>query len=147
VTTPAPAMPFLIPAGLFSCPRCGPSAAVPPPQLLWTGGEPLTLLAGRCSRCEHPYQFTVGAPSTTLTGVANVQGATALTVAAGAAFSTVGAFVVIDSASADGGAEVVTVSSAGSSTSIPIASTPLRLTHAGGATVQTGTLGPLGPMA
>ena len=75
-----------------------------------------------------------------------MQGATALTVAAGAAFSTVGAFMVVDSASADGGAEVVTVSSAGSSTSIPIASTPLRLTHAAGATVQAATLGPLGPM-
>jgi hypothetical protein len=45
-----------------------------------------------------------------------------------------------------GGAEVVTVSSAGSSTSIPIAGTPVRLTHAAGATVQTATLGPLGPM-
>jgi len=67
-------------------------------------------------------------------------------VAAGAAFNTVGAFVVIDSTSVDGGAEVVTVSSAGASTSIPIASTPLRLTHAAGATVQTATLGPLGPM-
>ena len=66
--------------------------------------------------------------------------------ASGTAFSTVGAFVVIDSTSVHGGAEVVTVSSAGSSTSIPIAGTPLRLTHAAGATVQTATLGPLGPM-
>ena len=58
----------------------------------------------------------------------------------------VGAFVVIDSTSADGGAEIVTVSAAGSSTSIPIANTPRRLTHAAGASVQTATLGPLGPM-
>ena len=81
-----------------------------------------------------------------VTGAANVQGATALTVAAGAAFSTVGALVVVDSTSVDGGAEVVTISSAGSSTSIPIAGTPLRLTHAAGASVQAATLGPLGPM-
>ena len=66
--------------------------------------------------------------------------------ASGTSFVTPGAFVVVDSASADGGAEVVTVSSAGGSTSIPIAGTPLRLTHAAGATVQTATLGPLGPM-
>jgi hypothetical protein len=67
-------------------------------------------------------------------------------VASGSSFSTVGAFVVIDSSSVDGGAEVVTVSSAGSSTSIPIAGTPLLLTQAAGASVQTGTLVPLGPM-
>ncbi len=36
--------------------------------------------------------------------------------------------------------------SAGSAGAIPIASTPLRLTHAAGATVQAATLGPLGPM-
>jgi hypothetical protein len=58
----------------------------------------------------------------------------------------VGAFVVIESTSADGGAEIVTVSAAGSSTSIPIANTPLRLTHAAGASMQTVTPGPLGPM-
>jgi len=67
-------------------------------------------------------------------------------VASGTAFSTPGAFVVIDSTSVDGGAECVTVSSAGSSTSIPIVGTPLRLTHAAGASVQAATLGPLGPM-
>ncbi len=87
----------------------------------------------------------MGAPSTITTGTANVQGATALTVASGTAFSTVGAFVMIDSTSTDGGAEVVTVSSAGSSTSIPIANTPLRLTHAAGATVQTATHGTAPP--
>ena len=38
------------------------------------------------------------------------------------------------------------VSSAGGSTTILVASTSLRLTHAAGATVQTATLGPLGPM-
>ena len=48
---------------------------------------------------------------------------------------------MIDSTSADAGAEIVTVSAAGSSTSIPIANTPLRLTHAAGASVQTVTLG------
>ena len=76
----------------------------------------------------------------------NSQGATTLNVASGSAFSTVGAFIVVDSASVDGGAEIVVVSSAGSSTSIPIANTPLRLTHTAGATVQTAALGPLGPM-
>jgi hypothetical protein len=40
-------------------------------------------LAGFCNRCEHSYQLTVGAPSTTTTGAPNVQGATALTVAPG----------------------------------------------------------------
>ena len=69
-------------------------------------------LAGFCHRCEHSYQFTVGSPSTTTTGTANVQGATA---ASGTSFSTVGAFVVIDATSADGGAEIVTVSPADSS--------------------------------
>jgi hypothetical protein len=54
--------------------------------------------------------------------------------------------VVVDSGSVDGGAEVVKASAAGGSTSIPIANTPLRLTHAVGATVQTATLAPLGPM-
>jgi hypothetical protein len=67
-------------------------------------------------------------------------------VASGPVFSAAGAFVVIDSTSVDGAAEVVTVSSAGLSESIPIASTPLRLTHTAGATVQTATLAPLGPM-
>jgi len=101
-------------------------------------------LAGRCDRCEHPYQFTVGAPSTTTSGTANVVGATSLTVASGTSFSTVGAWLVIDSGDVDGGAEVVVTSGAGTSGAIPIANTPLRLTHAAGATVQTGTLVPLG---
>jgi hypothetical protein len=136
-------MPLLIPDGLFTCPRCGPTNAVT--QLIATGSL-ANPLAGRCRRCEHPYQLTVGAPSTTTTGSANVQGATVLTVAAGAAFSTVGAWIVVDSGSVDGGAEVLKTSGAGGSTTIPIAATPLRLTHAAGATVQTGTLGPLGPM-
>ncbi len=51
--------------------------------------------------------------------------------------------IVVDSSSVDGGAECLTVSSAGA---IPVANTPLRLTHAAGASVQTATLGPLGPM-
>ena len=114
-------------------------------QLVTTGALTNPLF-GHCNRCEHGYQFTAGTPSTTTTGAANTQGATAITVAAGAGFVTVGAFVVIDSSSVDGGAEIVTVSSAGSANSIPIANTPLRLTHAAGATVQTATLGPLGPM-
>jgi hypothetical protein len=142
VTTPVPPV-LLLQSGQFSCPRCGPTNAV---AQLVSAGVLLNPLTGFCSRCEHHYQFTVGAPSTTTTGTANTQGATAITVAAGAGFVTVGAFVVVDSASVDGGAELVTVSSAGSSTSIPIAGTPLRLTHAAGATVQTATLVPLGPM-
>ena len=60
-----------------------------------------------------------------------------LTVTLGTGFLTVGAWIVIDALSADGGAELVQVSSASGSTSIPIASTPLRVTHAAGATVQT----------
>jgi hypothetical protein len=113
-------------------------------QLLNTGslGNPI---AGRCNRCEHSYQLITGAPSTTTTGAANTAGAAALTVAAGAAFTS-GMWVVVDSTSAAGGAEVVKASGAGSSTSIPIAATPLRLTHPAGATVQAATLGPLGPM-
>lgn len=53
---------------------------------------------------------------------------------------------MVDSASTDGGAEVLQVSAAGGAPTIPIASTPLRLAHAAGATVQTATLAPLGPM-
>ena len=135
--------PLLLQAGQFSCPRCGPVNAVA--QLVTTGALTNPLM-GFCNRCEHGYQFTAGTPSTTTTGSSNTQGALAITVAAGAGFSTVGAFVVIDSSSVDGGAELVTVSSAGSSTSIPIANTPLRLTHAAGATVNTAVMSPLGPM-
>ena len=142
MTYPEPPV-LLLQPGQFTCPRCGPASAA---AQLVSAGAVTNPLAGFCSRCEHRYWFSVGTPSTTTTGTANTQGATALTVAAGAAFSTVGAFVVVDSASVDGGAEVVTVSSAGSSTSIPVAATPLRLTHAAGASVQTGTLTPLGPM-
>ncbi len=134
---------LLMQPGQFSCPRCGSTSAVA--QLVTTGAV-TNPLAGFCCRCEHGYQLTAGSPSTTTSGTSNVQGATALTLASGTAFSTVGAFIVIDSTSVDGGAEVVTVSSAGSSTSIPVANTLLRLTHAAGATVQTATLGPLGPM-
>lgn len=132
-------MPLLIPAGAFTCPRCGVGA-----QLLNTGSL-ANAVAGRCNRCEHSYQLITGSPSTTTTGSSNAQGAVALTVAAGASFTS-GSWVVVDSASADGGAEVVKASGAGSSTSIPIAGTPLRLTHAAGATVQAATLAPLGPM-
>ncbi len=134
-----PALPLLIPPGLFTCPRCQ-----FPAQLLNTGSV-ANVLAGRCTRCEHSYQFTVGAPSTTTTGAANTAGAVALTVAAGGAFTS-GSWIVVDSASIAGGAEVVKASGAGGSTTIPIANTPLRLTHPAGATVQTATLGPLGPM-
>jgi len=38
----------------------------------------------------------------------------------------------------------VTVSSAGSGTSIPIAATPLRLSHTSGASVNTAVMSPLG---
>ncbi len=74
-----------------------------------------------------------------------MQGAVVLTVASGTSFVTAGAFVVVDSTSVDGGAEV-TVSAAGGSTSIPIASTPLRLTHTAGATVNSAMMSPVGPM-
>ena len=134
-------MPFLVPDGLFTCPRCGPLNAVA--HLIATGSI-FNPLAGRCNRCEHSYQFTVGSLSTTTTGT-NTQGATTINVASGTSFVS-GQWVVIDSSSVDGGAEVVQASAAGGSTTITIASTPLRLTHAAGATVQTGTLGPLGPM-
>jgi len=130
-------------SGQFTCPRCGPTNAVA--QLVTTGAL-TNPLAGFCNRCEHGYQLTAGSPSTTTSGMSNTQGATAITVASGTAFGTAGAFVVVDSTSVDGGAEVLTVSGAGSSGSIPIANTPLRLTHAAGASVQTATLGPLGPM-
>ncbi len=63
------------------------------------------------------------------------------------ALVTAGAFIVIDSTSVDGGAEVLTVSAAGGSTSIPVANTPLRLNHTAGATVQTANLSPLGPIS
>ena len=142
MTFPDPPV-LLMQSGAFTCPRCGPTNAVA--QLI-NCGTLANVLSGFCNRCEHWYQLSVGAPSTTTTGTSNTQGATALTVAAGAAFSTVGALVVIDSTSVDGGAEVLTVSSAGSSTSIPIANTPLRLTHAAGATVNTAVMSPLGPM-
>ncbi len=145
MTTPDPSPgPLLLQSGQFSCPRCG-SGPGTMAQLI-SSGALTNALFGQCNRCEHGYQFTAGTPSTTTTGSSNTQGATAITVASGMSFSTVGAFVVIDSSSVDGGAELVTVSSAGSSTSIPIANTPLRLTHAAGATVQAATLGPLGPM-
>ncbi len=65
----------------------------------------------------------------------------------GTAFSTTGAWIAVDSSSVDGGAEIVVQGTAGTSGTIPLnAATPLRLTHSAGATVQTGTLGPLGPM-
>jgi hypothetical protein len=135
-------LPYLIPPGLFTCPRCGPVNAV---TNLLSNGSLTTQVAGRCVRCEHLYQLTVGSPSTTTTGSSNTAGAAVLTVAAGGSFTS-GSWVVIDSASVDGGLEVVKASAGGGSTTIPIASTPLRLTHAAGATVQTGTLVPLGPM-
>ncbi len=110
MTTPDPSPgPLLIQSGQFTCPRCGPTNAVA--QLVTTGAV-TNPLAGICNRCEHGYQFTAGSPSTTTSGTANTQGATAITVASGTAFSTVGAFVVIDSTSVEGGAEVVTVSGA-----------------------------------
>ncbi len=137
--------PLLLQAGQFSCPRCG-SGPGTVAQLI-SSGALTNPLFGQCNRCEHGYQFTAGTPSATTSGTSNVQGALAITVASGgASVSTVGAFVVIDSSSVDGGAEIVTVSSAGSATSIPVAGTPLRLTHAAGASVQTAVLGPLGPM-
>lgn len=146
MTTPDPSPgPLLLQSGLFSCPRCG-SGPGTVAQLISLGqlGFPV---AGRCNRCEHQYAFTAGTPSTTTTGTANTQGATALTVASGTGFVTAGAFLTVDDASVDGGAEVLVQGAAGSATSIPLnAASPLRLTHAAGATVQAATLGPLGPM-
>ena len=40
----------------------------------------------------------------------------------------------------------VTSNGAGGATTIPVAATPLRITHPAGATVQTGTLAPFGGM-
>lgn len=142
MTFPDPPV-LLAQPGAFSCPRCG-SGPGTVAQLV-NAGQLNAPLSGFCNRCEHHYQLTTGSPSTTTTGVANVQGAVALTVASGTGF-TAGSFIFVDSTSVDGGAECLTVSSAGSGTSIPIANTPLRLTHAAGASVQTATLGPLGPM-
>jgi hypothetical protein len=141
--------PLLVPPGVFSCPRCRTvlnPAVIPPSQLL-TAGAQLNPVAGRCNRCEHQYQAVFSGPSTTLTGVANMPGAVALTVVAGAGFVTVGALICVDATSADGGAEVLVVSSAGSSTSIPIAGTPLKVVHVAGATVQTMTLADLNPLS
>jgi hypothetical protein len=122
-------MPLLAPDGLFTCPRCGPVNAVT--QLIASGAV-TSPLAGLCRRCEHSYQFTVGSPSTTTTGTSNTQGATTLTVASGTLFTS-GSWVVVDSGSVDGGAEVVQASGAGGSTTIPLAAaSPLRLTHAAG---------------
>jgi hypothetical protein len=140
-------MPLLL-QGAFACPRCGTLAsAIPVAQLIAGGLNPVAGVAGFCSRCEHSYQAVLGSPSTTTTGAANTAGPTTLTVAAGAGFVTVGALVCIDAASADGGAEIVQVSSAGGSTTIPIASTPLKVTHAAGATVQTCTLKDMQPLS
>jgi hypothetical protein len=143
-------IPLLVSAGYFSCPRCRTSlnpAVIPPSQLI-TAGSWLNQVTGFCNRCEHQYQAVLGLPSTTTTGAANVQGATALTVALGTGFSTVGALVCIDAASSNGGAEIVVVSSAGSSTSIPIAGTPIRAaSHTAGATVQTCVLTDMNPLS
>ncbi len=119
-------------------------SAYSPAQLVTTGALTNPLF-GHCNRCEHGYQLNLTAQSTTTAGV-NAQGAVSLAVASGSSFSTPGMFIVVDSSSVDGGAEVLTVSSAGSAGAIPIANTPLRLTHASGASAQAATLGPLGPM-
>ena len=67
-----------------------------------------------------------------------------LTVAVGTGF-TLGMWVVVESSSVDGGAEVVQATGAGTSTTIPI--TPLTLpAHAAGATVNAAILSPLGPL-
>src|SRR6266851_3387081 len=129
-------MPLLMQPGNASPVRCGPSAVIPTAQLIAAGSlaNPLT---GFCSRCEHQYQLTVGASSTTTTGAANTQGATALTVASGTSFSTVGALVVIDSGDLDGGPEVVTVSWLGWLQHVhPDREYTAGVTHAAGATVQ-----------
>ncbi len=140
----AASMPLLVPDGLFLCPRCGSSGAVPSAKLIWAGmlGAPL---AGFCNRCEHRYQFSLGAPSTTTSGAANIQGATVLTVTLGTGFTS-GSWIAVDASGADGGAEILKASAAGTATTIPVAGTPLRLAHAAGASVQTAVLVPLGPL-
>lgn len=138
--------PLLLQAGLFHCPRCGTGGVIPTAQLVAAGGLNYPV-AGFCNRCEHTYGFTAGNPSTTTSGVANVQGAAALTVASGAGFVTAGAYIIVDDTSVDGGAEVLVQGAAGSGTTIPLnAASPLRLNHIAGATVQTGTLSPVGPL-
>ena len=134
--------PLLIPDGLFTCPRYGSSAAIPSAKLISAGmlGNPLS---GFCNRCEHRYQLTVGSPSTTTSGSANTAGATTLTVVAGTGFTS-SMWIVVDSSSVDGGAEVVQATGAGTSTTIPV--TPLTLIHVAGATVNAAVLSPLGPM-
>ncbi len=134
-------MPLLAPEGSFSCSSCGSSGAVPSARLIWAGALG-NGLAGFCNRCEHRYQFTLGNPSTTTTGAANIQGATVLTVALGTGFTS-GSWVAVDAA---GAGEVLKASGAGGATPIPVANTPLRLAHAAGLAVQTATLVPLGPM-
>lgn len=79
--------PLLLQAGQFRCPRCGAIDAV---AQLVSAGNLANPVAGFFNRCEHTYQLVTGSPSTTLTGVANVQGAVALTVASGTAFVTAG---------------------------------------------------------
>ena len=68
--TGAPPAVLLMQPGQFSCPRCGPTNAVAQPI---TAGALTNPLAGFCHRCEHSYQFTVGSPSTTTTGTADVE--------------------------------------------------------------------------
>ena len=136
-------MPFLIPDGLYSCPRCGSVNAAT--QLI--GGYNATgVLTGFCRKCERTYAFSTGAPSTTTSGT-HAQGATTLNVASGTSFSTPESWIVVDSGSVDGSAEVVQQGTAGTSGTIPLAAaSPLRLRHAAGASVQTGAPVPLGPM-
>ena len=63
---------LLLQPGQFFCPWCGHANAV---AQLVTAGALANPLAGFCNRCEHGYQLTVGAPSTTTTGSSNTQGA------------------------------------------------------------------------
>ena len=62
---------LLMQSGQFTCPRCGGTNAVA--QLI-SAGALANPLAGFCNRCEHPYQLTVGAPSTTTSGTSNDAG-------------------------------------------------------------------------
>lgn len=80
---------------------------------------------------------TATTPNTTLTGASNVAGATTLTVTSGTSF-TLGMNIQVGTGS---NAEIVTVSGAGGATSIPIANTPLRFSHAAAEAVTNTTAG------
>lgn len=80
---------------------------------------------------------TATTPNTTLTGASNTAGATSLVVTSGTSF-TLGMNIQVGTGTS---AEVVTVSGAGGSTSIPIANTPLRFNHSAAEAVTNTSAG------